>query len=53
MEAECLSLKDLTSPRKSFPMELEEDGGQSEQKVSWTFSWISGPVWACGKLNIM
>ncbi|CAK6959957.1 LOW QUALITY PROTEIN: transcription factor E2F7 [Scomber scombrus] len=36
MEVECLALKDLTSPRKSFPMdpeeEEEEDGGQSEQK---------------------
>ncbi|XP_045928356.1 transcription factor E2F7 [Micropterus dolomieu] len=32
MEVECLALKDLTSPRKSFTMELEEDGGQSEQK---------------------
>ncbi|KAM7377916.1 hypothetical protein PAMA_013026 [Pampus argenteus] len=32
MEVECLALKDLTSPRKSFPMESEEDGAQSEQK---------------------
>lgn len=40
MEVECLALKDLTSPRKSFTVELEEeeeeeDGGQSEQKVRW------------------
>ncbi|XP_029317597.1 transcription factor E2F7 [Cottoperca gobio] len=32
MEVECLALKDLTSPRKGFPVEPEEDGGQSEQK---------------------
>ncbi|XP_034529639.1 transcription factor E2F7 [Notolabrus celidotus] len=33
MEVECLALKDLTSPKKkSFPLEPEEDGGQSEQK---------------------
>ncbi|XP_044042901.1 transcription factor E2F7 [Siniperca chuatsi] len=32
MEVECLALKDLTSPRKSFTVEPEEDGGQSEQK---------------------
>ncbi|KAF1372584.1 hypothetical protein PFLUV_G00267320 [Perca fluviatilis] len=32
MEVECLTLKDLTSPRKSFSVEPEEDGGQSEQK---------------------
>ncbi|XP_037617245.1 transcription factor E2F7 [Sebastes umbrosus] len=37
MEVECLALKDLTSPRKSFTVkeeeeEEEEDGGQSEQK---------------------
>ncbi|XP_059181607.1 transcription factor E2F7 [Centropristis striata] len=32
MEVECLALKDLTSPRKSFTVEREEDGGQSEQK---------------------
>ncbi|XP_067437846.1 transcription factor E2F7 [Thunnus thynnus] len=32
MEVECLALKDLTSPRKSFPMDPEEDGSQSEQK---------------------
>lgn len=37
MEVECLALKDLTSPRKSFTAEPEEeeDGGQSEQKVRW------------------
>lgn len=37
MEVECLALKDLTSPRKSFMVQVEEeeeeDGG--EQKVSW------------------
>ncbi|XP_032365993.1 transcription factor E2F7 isoform X2 [Etheostoma spectabile] len=32
MEVECLTLKDLTSPRKGVPVEPEEDGGQSEQK---------------------
>ncbi|XP_051248298.1 LOW QUALITY PROTEIN: transcription factor E2F7 [Dicentrarchus labrax] len=39
MDAECLALKDLTSPRKSFRVETEEeeeeeeeDGGQIEQK---------------------
>nr|XP_020457136.1 transcription factor E2F7 isoform X2 [Monopterus albus]XP_020457137.1 transcription factor E2F7 isoform X2 [Monopterus albus]XP_020457139.1 transcription factor E2F7 isoform X2 [Monopterus albus] len=32
MEVECLSLKDLTSPRKSFMVGPVEDGGQSEQK---------------------
>ncbi|KAK2858738.1 hypothetical protein Q5P01_003358 [Channa striata] len=32
MEAECLALKDLTSPRKSFPVGLDEDGGQCDQK---------------------
>ncbi|XP_017287033.1 transcription factor E2F7 [Kryptolebias marmoratus] len=32
MEVECLALKDLTSPRKSFSVEPEEDGGQSDQK---------------------
>ncbi|XP_008301743.1 transcription factor E2F7 [Stegastes partitus] len=32
MEGECLALKDLTSPRKHFTVEPEEDGGQSEQK---------------------
>uniref|UniRef100_A0A4W6E318 Transcription factor E2F7 n=1 Tax=Lates calcarifer TaxID=8187 RepID=A0A4W6E318_LATCA len=32
MEAECLALKDLTSPRKSFMVGSEESGGQSEQK---------------------
>lgn len=32
MEVECLALKDLSSPRKSFKVE-EDDGGQSEQKV--------------------
>ncbi|KAM6962320.1 transcription factor E2F7 [Tautogolabrus adspersus] len=33
MEVECLALKDLTSPRKkTVTLELEEDGGQSEQK---------------------
>ncbi|XP_026220276.1 transcription factor E2F7 isoform X2 [Anabas testudineus] len=32
MEVECLALKDLTSPRKSFSVGSEEDGGQSEQK---------------------
>ncbi|XP_011611471.2 transcription factor E2F7 [Takifugu rubripes] len=31
MEVECLSLKDLTSPRKSFQVHLEEEDG-SEQK---------------------
>lgn len=36
MEVECLALKDLTSPRKSFLVEPEEDGGQGEQKVSRT-----------------
>ncbi len=39
MEVECLTLKDLTSQRKSFTVEPEEeeeeDGGQSEQKVRW------------------
>lgn len=43
MEVECLALKDLTSPRKSFTVELEEeeeeDGGQSEQKVRWPTAW--------------
>jgi len=33
MEVECLALKDLTSSRKSFAVEPNEDGGQSEQKV--------------------
>lgn len=33
MEVECLSLKDLTSPRKSFKVYLEEEDG-SEQKVT-------------------
>lgn len=35
MDVECLALKDLTSPRKSFTVELEneEDEAQSEQKV--------------------
>lgn len=33
MEVECLALKDLSSPRKSFKVE-EEDRGQGEQKVS-------------------
>uniref|UniRef100_A0A665VCR8 Transcription factor E2F7 n=1 Tax=Echeneis naucrates TaxID=173247 RepID=A0A665VCR8_ECHNA len=32
MEVECLALKDLTSPRKSFTVGSEENGGQSEQK---------------------
>ncbi|XP_040886151.1 transcription factor E2F7 [Toxotes jaculatrix] len=32
MEVECLALKDLTSPRKSFSEGSEENGGQSEQK---------------------
>uniref|UniRef100_A0A3P8U2P9 Transcription factor E2F7 n=1 Tax=Amphiprion percula TaxID=161767 RepID=A0A3P8U2P9_AMPPE len=32
MEAECLALKDLSSPRKHFTVEPDEDGGQSEQK---------------------
>ncbi|XP_070785385.1 transcription factor E2F7 [Enoplosus armatus] len=32
MEVECLALKDLTSPKKSFTVEPGEDGGQSEQK---------------------
>ncbi|XP_076578660.1 transcription factor E2F7 [Chaetodon auriga] len=34
MEVECLALKDLTSPRKSFTLEQEEeeDGGHNEQK---------------------
>lgn len=35
MDVECLALKDLTSPRKSFTVGPEEDGGQSEQKVRW------------------
>lgn len=37
MEVECLALKDLSSPRKSFTMdpEDEEDGRQSEHKVRW------------------
>lgn len=37
MEVECLALKDLSSPRKSFTMDLEEeeDGRHSEQKVRW------------------
>lgn len=33
MEVQCLALKDLTSPRKSFSVGAEEDGGRSEQKV--------------------
>ncbi|XP_076006293.1 transcription factor E2F7 [Genypterus blacodes] len=32
MEVECLALKDLTSPRKSFPAEADHDLSQSEQK---------------------
>ncbi|XP_058482299.1 transcription factor E2F7 [Solea solea] len=35
MEVECLALKDLTNPRKSFTVgaeEAEEDGGHTEQK---------------------
>ncbi|KAM9845844.1 transcription factor E2F7 [Aulostomus maculatus] len=32
MEVACLALKDLTSPRESFPFELDESGGPSEQK---------------------
>ncbi|XP_047430647.1 transcription factor E2F7 [Mugil cephalus] len=32
MEVECLALKDLSSPRRSFTVEPGEDGGQSEQK---------------------
>ncbi|XP_071358736.1 transcription factor E2F7 isoform X2 [Trachinotus anak] len=32
MEVECLALKDLTSPRKSFTVGSEENEGQSEQK---------------------
>ncbi|XP_041833979.1 transcription factor E2F7 isoform X2 [Melanotaenia boesemani] len=32
MEIECLALKDLSSPRKSFTAKPEEDDGQSEQK---------------------
>uniref|UniRef100_A0A3Q3QPF2 Transcription factor E2F7 n=1 Tax=Monopterus albus TaxID=43700 RepID=A0A3Q3QPF2_MONAL len=40
MEVECLSLKDLTSPRKSFMVGPVEDGGQSEQKVRGTTSII-------------
>lgn len=40
MEVECLALKDLTSPRKSFKVEPEdEDGGQSEQKVRCPAAW--------------
>lgn len=37
MEVECLALKDLTSPRKSFSVQPEEDEGQSEQKVSFVY----------------
>uniref|UniRef100_A0A8C9XV35 Uncharacterized protein n=1 Tax=Sander lucioperca TaxID=283035 RepID=A0A8C9XV35_SANLU len=32
MEVECLTLKDLTSPRKSFSVEPEEDGGQKRRR---------------------
>ncbi|KAI3366963.1 hypothetical protein L3Q82_009606 [Scortum barcoo] len=39
MEVECLALKDLTSPRKSFPVDPEEDGGQSEQKENIYTDW--------------
>lgn len=48
MEFECLALKDLTSPGKSFPVEPEEDAGRSEQKVRWTAAWSEvWQVW-CG-----
>ncbi|XP_036977384.1 transcription factor E2F7 [Acanthopagrus latus] len=41
MEVQCLALKDLTSPRKSFKVEPEEeeDGGQSEQKENICAEW--------------
>ncbi|XP_035004012.2 transcription factor E2F7 isoform X2 [Hippoglossus stenolepis] len=32
MEAECLALRDLTSPRKGFTVVTEEDGDRAEQK---------------------
>ncbi|KAM8883743.1 transcription factor E2F7 isoform 1-T1 [Synchiropus picturatus] len=32
MEHECLALKDLTTPRKSFPSEPEEGGAANDQK---------------------
>lgn len=57
MEVECLALKDLTSPRKSFPMdpeeEEEEDGGQSEQKVKTDFSAGSQVRFEqCGRFDV-
>lgn len=39
MEFECLALKDLSTPRKTSTLGLEEeeeeDGGHLEQKVKW------------------
>ncbi|CAB1434943.1 unnamed protein product [Pleuronectes platessa] len=32
MAAECLALRDLTSPRKSFAVVTEEEGDRAEQK---------------------
>lgn len=40
MEVECLTLKDLTSPRKTFGLRAaEEDESQSEQKENVCLEW--------------
>ncbi|KAF3704906.1 Transcription factor E2F7 [Channa argus] len=52
MEAECLALKDLTSPRKSFTVGLDEDGGQCDQKENICTERRRSTPLKCGESSI-